>query len=56
MDDEQRARLVFDVAGALSGIVSDEIRERAFEHWKNIDKQIGERIEEAVKTARDGAS
>ena len=56
MDDEQRARLVFDVAGALSGIVSDEIRERAFEHWKNIDKQVGERIEEAIKTARNGAS
>ena len=40
MDDEQRARLVFDVASGLSGIVSDEIRECAVEHWKNIDNQI----------------
>ena len=49
MDEAARARLVSNVAGALSGIVSDEIRERAFQYWKNIDKKVGERIEAAVR-------
>jgi catalase len=49
MNDAERARLVSNVAGALSGIVSDDIRERAFQYWKNIDKPVGERIEKAVR-------
>jgi catalase len=49
MDEAARARLVSNVAGALSGIVSDEIRERAFQYWKNIDKKVGERIEAVVR-------
>jgi catalase len=52
MDEAERERLVSNVAGALSGIVSDEIRQRAFEYWKNIDKKIGERIETEVGNGR----
>jgi catalase len=52
MDEAERRRLVSNVAGALSGIVSDEIRERAFQYWKNIDKRIGDKIEQAVRAAR----
>jgi catalase len=55
LDDAQRERLVSNVAGAVSGVVSDDIRERAFQYWKNIDKEIGERIEAAVKAARNGS-
>jgi catalase len=47
-DDEARARLVSNVAGHLSDGVSDQVLARAFEYWKNIDKEIGERIEQAV--------
>jgi hypothetical protein len=49
MNDAERARLVSNVAGALTGVVSDEIRERAFQYWNNIDKPVGQRIEQAVR-------
>jgi catalase len=55
MDEAQRERLVSNVSGAIGGIVSDDIRERAFQYWKNIDKPIGDRIEQAVKSARNGS-
>jgi catalase len=48
LDDEQRARLVDNVSGAMSGIESNEILQRAFEYWRNIDKPIGEKIEAAT--------
>ena len=48
MDDEARERLVSNVAGHLSDGVSEKVLARAFEYWKNIDPEIGERIEQAV--------
>jgi len=50
MDDDGRERLVANVAGHLSDGVSDAVLARAFEYWKNIDPEIGERIEHAVGT------
>ncbi|TQM06472.1 catalase [Pseudonocardia kunmingensis] len=47
--DEQRDRLVENVAGAASGVRSEDIRERVYQYWKNIDKAIGDRIEAAIK-------
>ena len=41
-------RLVSNVAGHLLDGVSDKVLARAFEYWKNIDQEIGERIEQAV--------
>ena len=49
MNDAERARLMSNVAGALTGVVSDQIRERAFQYWNNIDKPVGQRIEQAVR-------
>ncbi len=49
MDDDQRERLVSNVAGHLSKSVSEPVLQRAFEYWRNIDKHIGERIEQAVR-------
>jgi catalase len=48
-DDDARARLVSNVAGHLSDGVSDKVLARAFEYWKNIDREIGEKIEQAVR-------
>ncbi len=50
MDDAARDRLVSNVAGHLSDGVSDKVLERAFQYWKNIDQNIGERIEQAVRS------
>ena len=49
LDDEQRARLVGNVAGHLLGGVSEPVLLRAFEYWKNIDKELGDKIEQAVR-------
>jgi catalase len=48
LDDEARERLVSNVAGHLLDGVSEKVLARAFEYWKNIDREIGERIEQAV--------
>jgi catalase len=48
LDDDARERLVSNVAGHLSDGVSDKVLARAFEYWKNIDQEIGARIEQAV--------
>ncbi len=49
MDDAARDRLVSNVAGHLSDGVSEPVLKRAFEYWRNIDKEIGDRIERAVR-------
>jgi len=49
LDDEARARLVSNVSGHLLDGVSEKVLARAFEYWKNIDKETGEKIEEAVR-------
>ena len=49
LDDAARARLVSNVAGHLLGGVSEPILLRAFEYWKNIDKELGDKIEQTVR-------
>ena len=49
MDDDARDRLVSNVAGHLKDGVSEPVLERAFEYWRKIDKEIGERIAQAVR-------
>jgi catalase len=52
MDDAQRERLVSNVAGHLLGGVSEPVLLRAFQYWKNIDQELGDRIEQAVRKER----
>jgi catalase len=51
-DDAARDRLVSTVVRYLLGGVSEPILERAFQHWKNIDQNIGERIEKGVRAGQ----
>lgn len=44
MDDAQRDRLVSNVVGHLSDGVSEPVLKRAFEYWRNIDQEVGDRI------------
>ena len=53
-DDQQRASFVDTVSGALGGVNDDGVLSRAFEYWKNVDAEIGKRIEEAVLAGRGG--
>ncbi|MCK2041350.1 catalase [Chromohalobacter sp. TMW 2.2308] len=49
MDDAARDRLVNNVVGHVSDGVEEPVLSRVFEYWKNIDAEIGRRIEEGVK-------
>ncbi|SHE71374.1 catalase [Streptoalloteichus hindustanus] len=49
MDETQREQLVKNVVGHLSNGVSQPVLERAFEYWRNIDKEVGDRIAEAFQ-------
>ncbi|HET6491609.1 MAG TPA: catalase [Burkholderiales bacterium] len=48
-DEAQRAKLVNQVAGSLLGGVRDPVLSRAFQYWKNIDADVGRRIEAKVR-------
>jgi catalase len=45
MDNAARDRLVETVSGLLAGLRREEVRQRAFEYWRSIDKAVGDRIE-----------
>ena len=49
MDDAQRDRLVSNVVGHLKQGVTEPVLERAFEYWRHIDKEVGDRIAKGVK-------
>ncbi|MDX1635747.1 MAG: catalase [Marinobacter sp.] len=49
MDDAARERLVSNVVGHLKDGVTEPVLERAFEYWRNIDEDIGKRIEKGVR-------
>ncbi len=48
MDDDARTRLVSNVVGHLKAGVSKPVLKRALEYWRNIDKDIGDRIAKGV--------
>ncbi|MDX3908058.1 MAG: catalase [Pigmentiphaga sp.] len=48
-DDAQRERLVETVVGTLRSGVRSPVLERVFEYWKNVDANIGQRIEARYK-------
>jgi catalase len=49
MDDAARDRLVSNVVGHLKKGVTEPILERAFDYWRNIDEEVGDRIEKGVR-------
>ncbi len=51
LDDEERDRLISNIAGHLADGVSEKVLARAIEYWKNVDEDLGERVEQAVGAA-----
>lgn len=49
MDDSQHGRLVANVVGHLKKGVSAPVLQRALEYWRNIDREIGDRIANGVE-------
>ncbi|QCQ92863.1 catalase [Rhodococcus sp. SGAir0479] len=56
LDDAARERLVSNVVGHLLNRVSEPVLVRAFEYWRNIDKDVGERIEKGVRAEQSGSN
>nr|WP_174257420.1 catalase [Phytoactinopolyspora alkaliphila] len=48
LDDAARDRLVNNIAGHVSEVTSDELRQRVFAYWRNVDEMLGKRVEEAL--------
>jgi catalase len=53
LDDAARERLVDNIVGHLLNGVSPGVLERAFEYWRNVDKDLGEQVESGVRTKAD---
>ena len=53
LDDAARARLVDNIVGHLLNAVSAPILLRAVEYWRNVDKDLGDRIEAGVRAKQD---
>ncbi|MCU1456603.1 MAG: catalase [Actinomycetia bacterium] len=49
MDDAARDRLVGNLASHLLDGVIEPVLERAFEYWRNVDEDLGLRVEEEVR-------
>jgi catalase len=49
LDDAARYRLASNVVGHLLNGVTEPVLQRAFEYWRNIDQDLGERIEKGVR-------
>ena len=52
LDDAGRDRLVSNIVGHLLKGVSEPVLARAFEYWRNVDKDLGDRIEQGVRSQR----
>ena len=53
LDDAARDRLVDNIVGHLLNGVSEPVLLRAFEYWRNVDKDLGDRIEAGVRAKQD---
>jgi len=52
LDDAARDRLVGNIVGHLLDGVSEPVLQRAFEYWRNVDKELGQRIENGVRAGQ----
>ncbi len=53
LDDAARERLVDNIVGHLLNGVSDPVLMRAFEYWHNVDKNLGDKIEQGVRAKQN---
>jgi len=53
LDDAARSRLVDNVVGHLLDGVSEPVLERAFEYWRRVDRELGDRIAKGVHAGTD---
>jgi catalase len=49
LDDAARGRLVSNIVGHLLDGVSEPVLQRAFQYWRNVDKNLGDKVEAGVR-------
>ncbi len=49
MNDAERERLVDNIVGHLLDGVTEPVLQRAFEYWRKVDVNRGERVEKGVR-------
>ncbi|MFC9892959.1 catalase [Nocardia sp. NPDC127579] len=54
LDDDQRARLIDNIVGHILGGVQEPILSRVFQYWKNVDADLGKRVEVGVREGLAG--
>ena len=52
LDAAARDRLVSNIVGHLLKGVSEPVLARAFEYWRNVDKDLGDEVEQGVRSQR----
>jgi catalase len=52
MDDAARDRLVGNIVGHLLNGVTEPVLQRAFEYWRNVDTDLGDRVEKGVRAGQ----
>ncbi len=54
LDDEARDRLAHNIIGHVSKGVREPVLSRVFEYWKNVDPDLGKKVEEGVRANLNG--
>ena len=49
LDDEARDRLAHNIIGHVSDGVKEPVLSRVFEYWRNVDPDLGKKVEEGVR-------
>lgn len=49
LDDAARERLVGNIVGHLLDGVSEPVLARAFDYWRNVDRELGDKVEAGVR-------
>ncbi len=49
LDDAERERPVDNIVGHLPNGITEPILARAFEYWRNVDKELGDKVEAGVR-------
>src|SRR6266566_7177414 len=52
LDDAARERLVSNIAGHLLEGVTEPVLQRAFQYWRNVDKSLGDQVEQGVRAGQ----
>ncbi|MDT3440790.1 catalase [Pseudofrankia sp. BMG5.37] len=53
LDDAARERLANNIVGHLLKAVSEPVLVRAFEYWRNVDKNLGDAVEAGVRSSQN---